>query len=338
MLATVLVVVVVSLPLFWLFRPPTALPARFAAADCTRVAVTDTETGRPLIGVEDMARVPGSDRVILSAMDRLGIGGTPRGGLYEVSLDRLAAGEAWVTPLLAAGSVAGGLHPHGIAVSDDGERLAVVNHAGEADTAILAGSLSAGSFVPRHERRGEAFCRANDLEFSGDGPWGLRVTLDRASCGAAWADLRPGATTGRVITVDPSGAEPARVEVAGLSFANGIAGLWVAETRAARLRNMLDRALPLPGGPDNLTWGPEGGLVVALHPSMIQVAAYLGGYSGAAPTRIVRVAPDRSIEVLFDDPDGALFSAATVAVLAGGVLVAGSAADAGVLVCGRADT
>ena len=80
----------------------------------------------------------------------------------------------------------------------------------------------------------------------------------------------------------------------------------------------------------------EGGLVIALHPSMVQVAAYLHGLSGTAPTRIVRLRPDESIEVLFDDPDGALLSAATVGVLAGGVLVAGSAADAGVLVCREA--
>ncbi len=161
----------------------------------------------------------------------------------------------------------------------------------------------------------------------------MRVTLDRGHCGVAWADLRPGATTGRVIAFDLAGVDPPRVEARGLSFANGIAGLWVAETRAARLHNLLDRPVTLPGGPDNLTWGPEGELVVALHPSKVQIAAYLHGLSGAAPTRIVGVTSDRRVEVLLDDPSGDLFSGATVAVLRAGVLGAGSAVDAGVLLC-----
>lgn len=336
-LSAVLVVVVLSLPVFWLFRPPAALPARFAAADCERVALKDTDTGEPIVGVEDMAPVPGSDRLILSAMDRRAYRRSPRrapeGGLYEVSLDRLAAGAPWAEPLVARGSVAGGLFPHGIAVSDDGARLAAVNRSRGGETAIIGGRLSRGVFSPRRERRGAALCRANDLDFAGDGRFGLRVTLDRGHCGVAWADLRPGATTGRVIALDLAGADPPRVEARGLSFANGIAGLWIAETRAARLHNLLDRPVTLPGGPDNLTWGPEGELVVALHPSTVQIAAYLHGLSGAAPTRIVRVTSDRRVEVLFDDPSGDLFSGATAAVLRGGVLVAGSAVDAGVLVC-----
>ena len=336
-LSAVLVVVVLSLPVFWLFRAPSALPARFMEADCARVALRDTATGRPIVGVEDMARVPASDRLILSAMDRRAFrrnpARAPEGGLYEVSLDRLAAGAVWAETLMAPGTVPGGLFPHGIAVSDDGERLAAVNRSRNGETAIVAGRLSRGTFRPSRERRGAALCRANDLDFSGDGPFGLRVTLDRGACGVAWADLKPGATTGRVVALDLDGASPPKLEARGLSFANGIAGLWVAETRAARLHNLMDRPVPLPGGPDNLTWGPEGGLVIALHPSLVQVAAYLHGLSGAAPTRIVRLTPERDVEVLFDDPDGALFSGATVAVLSGGVLVAGSAIDAGVLVC-----
>ena len=38
----ILVIVVVSLPLFWLFRPVTGLPARFALEQCQRVELTDT--------------------------------------------------------------------------------------------------------------------------------------------------------------------------------------------------------------------------------------------------------------------------------------------------------
>ena len=91
--------------------------------------------------------------------------------------------------------------------------------------------------------------------------------------------------------------------------------------------------MEVPGGPDNLNWDGLGGLIVALHPSLFRVGAYLYGYNDTAPSRIVRVDLDRNLEVLFDDPAGALFSGASVAVLSGGVLVAGSVRDAGLLVC-----
>lgn len=335
--AGLVLLVVVLLPVLWLFRPPAALPARFQAADCARVTLEDIATGRPVRGVEDMALLPDGDTLILSAHDRLALArdpdGAPEGGLYEASLTRLAVGQGWAAPLLAAGAVPGGLFPHGIAVSGDGERLALVNRGRDGATSIIAGRLGSGSFRPRHRRDGAAFCRANDLDFTDEGPLTLRLTLDRGACGISWADLRPGATTGRVIELDLAGTAPPVVEATGLSFANGITGLWVAETRAERLHHLLDRPLGLPGGPDNLTWDETGGLVAALHPSMIQIAAYLAGYAGSAPTRIVRIAPDRRVEVLLDDPDGVLFSGASVGVLRDGVLVAGSVRDAGVLVC-----
>ena len=336
-MTTLVVLVAVLLPLFWLFRPPAQLPARFSAEDCARVALTDTTSGRPVVGVEDMALMPDGDTLILSALDRLArqwrLTEAPDGGLYATSLTRLAAGEEWAAPIAGAAGFPDGLAPHGIAVSDDGRHLALVNRTRDGETRIVSGSLSGRSFTPRHRRGGPAFCRANDLDFTGDGPTRLSVTLDRADCGISWADLRPGATTGRVISVDLASADPPVTEMSDLSFANGIAGLWVAETRASRLHHQLDRPVTLPGGPDNLTWDDTGGLVTAVHPSMMQIAAYLFGYSDSAPTRILRIAPDRSVEVLFDDPGGDTLSGATVGILWNGILVAGSAVDAGVMVC-----
>lgn len=335
--AFLVVLVVVSLPVFWLFRAPAALPARFAPEDCVRAVLSDTASGRPLVGIEDMALLPDGDTLILSAADRLALRwrpeSAPEGGLYQLSLTRLAAGQTWAAPLVPAGTIPGGLFPHGIAVSGDGGYLAAVNRSREGQTAILAGPLASGAFTPRHVRSDPELCRANDLDFTGEATTALRVTLDRAACGAAWADLRPGAATGRVIALDLATPAPPRTELGGLAFANGIAGLWVAETRGWRLLHLLDRPVALPGGPDNLTWDGNGGLVTALHPSTARIAAYLHGYRDNAPSRIVRVAPDRSVEVLFDDPGGALFSGATVAVLRGDLLVAGSAIDAGLLVC-----
>ena len=335
--ALLLVIVVVSLPLFWLFRPVGGLPARFALEDCRRVELTDTATGRPVVGVEDMALLPDGDTLILSAMDRLAYARrpdrAPEGGLYRVSLGRLAAGEAWAAPIVEPGAVAGGLFPHGLAVSGDGERLAFINRRRDGRVSIVAGTLRGGAFALRAARTDPLFCRANDLEFHGDGAMALRVTLDRGDCGLAWADLKPGSTTGRVVSVDLGGMAPPKVEQTGLAFANGIAGLYVAETRGWRLHHRLDRPLELPGGPDNLTWDGLGGLIAALHPSLFRLAAYRHGYHDTAPSRIVRVDLERNVEVLFDDPAGEVFSGASVAVLSGSVLVAGSMRDAGVLVC-----
>lgn len=335
--STLVILVVVLLPLFWLLRPPAKLPARFAEQDCARVALTDTGSGQPIVGVEDMALLPDGDTLILSALDRLSRywhpDRAPPGGLYATSLTRLAAGEGWAAPLIDPAAMPGGLAPQGIAVSDDGEHLALVNRTRDGETQIVSGGLSGGSFIPRYTRAGPEFCRANDLDFAGTGPTVLRVTLDRADCGLSWADLRPGATTGRVVSVDLAGTAAPKVEVRGLSFANGIAGLWIAETRASRLYHQLGETVPVPGGPDNLTWDGQGGLVAALHPSLMRTAAYRFGYRDSAPSRIVRVAPDHRVEVLFDDPSGDVFSGASVGILRDGTLVAGSAIDAGVMVC-----
>lgn len=332
--SSLVILVVISLPLFWIFRAPAALPARFALTDCVRAPVTDTATGRRLVGIEDIALLPDGATLLLSAGNHLAFERHPsraaEGGIYAVSLPRLETGETWADPLIPEGTLAGGLFPHGIAVSDDGRRLAFVNRSREGVTSIVEGSLSRTGFTARSARADPELCRANDLTY-GDG--GLRITLDRGDCGIAWADLKPGSTTGRVVALDPAGTAPPRVEESGLAFANGIAGLWVAETRAFRLHHRLDLPLELPGGPDNLAFDPLGGLIVAVHPSIPRLAAYRHGWRDNAPSRILRVDLDRTIEVLFDDPSGTLFSGASAGVLAGDVLVAGSVVDAGLLVC-----
>lgn len=330
------VLVVVSLPLFWVFRPPDALPARFTLDDCAHIQLTDSGTGLPVVGVEDMELLPDGETLVLSAANALALerrpSRAPEGGLYEVSLPRLTDGSNWASPLIPAGTVVGGLFPHGLAVSDDGRRIAFVNRSRDGGVSVVDGTLSAGSFTTRATRSDPELCRANDLMFAGEGQ-ALRLTLDRGHCGISWADLKPGSTSGRVVSLDTAGTAPPRIEETGLSFANGIAGLWVAETRAFRLHHRLDRAVDLPGGPDNLTYDGLGGLIVAVHPSIPRAAAYLHGWRDNAPSRLLRVDIDRRIEVLFDDPLGELFSGASVGVLAGGVLVAGSVLDSGLLLC-----
>lgn len=315
----------------WALRPPPALAARFGAEDCARVRPADAATGRPLVGIEDMALSPDGDMLILSAADRRALerdADEASGGLYALSVAALLAGERRARPLLP------GVFPHGIALSADGRRLAAILRSRGEGVSLVEGALGPEGFAAARRRGGAAFCRANDLVFAEDAPATLRVTLDRRDCGPSLADLRPGARTGRVLRVDMASDAPPAVERAGLAFANGLAGGWVAETRGARLAALAgDAVLALPGGPDNLTPAAGGALVAALHPSLLRFAAWRHGWRDAAPTRIVRIDAAGAVETLHDDPAGARLPGASVAILAGEVLVAGSPLAEGLLLC-----
>ena len=77
-----------------------------------------------------------------------------------------------------------------------------------------------------------------------------------------------------------------------------------------------------------------GQVVAALHPKLLHLALLRGGWRDRSGSRIVRVDPrDGAIEVLFDDPKGELYSAATAAIHGDGLLIMGSAYDSGLLVC-----
>ncbi|GMG81271.1 hypothetical protein LNKW23_04840 [Paralimibaculum aggregatum] len=153
---------------------------------------------------------------------------------------------------------------------------------------------------------------------------------------------------------DGGGGGLARI-AEGLVYPNGLAEfpyagaphLAVAETRARRV-TLLPAAGPggaadrqhidLPGAPDNLMPAPGGRVLAALHPSLLRLALYRFGWRSRAPSRLVAIHPaDGRVEMLYDDPSGRRFSAATVGHLTGaGILVAGSVRDAGLLVCGGA--
>ena len=332
-----LLALMLLLPIFWLFQPVSGLPARFALSECRKLALTDQDSGQPIIGIEDIAMLPDGDRLILSATDLLALDRNPdrapEGGLYEVSVSRLAAGHVSAEPLIGAGVTQGGLFPRGLAVSEDTERLAFINQHRDGTVSIIGGRLSRGGFDAQAIRTGDEFCRANDLDFIGGSPMEFDITIDGAGCGWSWADLDSDTATGSLISIDLSNIEPAQPVQTGLAFANGIAGFYVAETRNWRLFPRLGPPVVLPGGPDNLNWDGDHGLIAALHPSLWRAAAYRSGIIDSAPSRIVRVNLEREVEVLFDDPSGTLFRGASSAVLSGGVLVAGSVRDTGLLVC-----
>lgn len=318
-----LLAVLVAAAGVWVLRVPVRLPASFGPENCRHVELVDGETGRRVVGVEDIALAPDGDVLILSALDRLDPA-RPQGELYAVSLPRLGAGQpVRARPLAKAHQ--GTFRPHGVALSPDGRRLAVVNHVTQGRGVVEVGPLWPGGWHPARRIGDPRFCRANDLVFTGDG--GLLVTLDRADCRTSIRDLAGG--TGRVALIRDGALTITRD---GLDFPNGILPGWVAETRGARISGA-GRAIALPGGPDNLSRAGQR-IIAALRPNLVRTGLYITGWTAHAASRIVAIDPESgAVEVLYDDPGGVLFSGATVGILTDGRLVAGSVIDSGLLYC-----
>ena len=320
---------------------------------CRRVSLFDAETGARIVGAEDMAIDRATGRLFISAYDRRAVEKAarkrafqiPSGGVYQTTAAAIAAapeGGLTIAPLARAGEISGGLRPHGLEFDDVAGELLFVNRAYQREG-------RSWRMTPRIERVGAdgavyvgkkepAPCAANDLVADDHG---ALVTFDHADCGAGGAieDVfglkRSGVARGGAAVFD------------GARFANGLTrtltgDLVLAATRDKALIVLTqspdgyveDRRIELPGGPDNLTIADDGGVVAAVHPSLMRMGLHRKLGLGAAPSRIVKSDPENgSVSILFDDPKGAIFQAATVAVEWGDALVLGSVTDDGVAVC-----
>lgn len=325
-------VVVFSLFLasFWFLAPPQAVPAYFDHTDCRRVGVIDNQTGLPVLGAEDIALHPGGGALILSAHDRRRP--DENGALYELTLFGLTAmRDVSARRLTSAPLTRERFRPHGISISPDGARMAVVNRFAPNSARIDIGPLTSQGWFADRRVEGRDLCRANDVFLTGLDFDDMLVTLDRADCESTMRDLSPWATTGRIARFDGNRLEVTRTL---LSFPNGIVNQYIAETRMHRLLRQGAEPIDLPGAPDNLSIGPDDTVIAALHPKLLHLWLYQNQVQSRAPSRIVQIMPETdTVAVLFDDPEGRMFSAATSAVYTGGLLVAGSVADAGLLVC-----
>ena len=316
-------------------------PSRFAAERCAVHSVIDAASGHSLKGIEDLA--PGPDGTLLLAADdrfaseaAIKAGKTPpEGGLYLAALDAVRMGSTRARPLFAPGQVSGGLRPVGIA--RDGTRLAFVNRrlsaAGTPDPVVVEAELAPdGSARISSIHKGPGFCALNDVAL--DGPLVLATLSEQ--CPPRLLDRLLNARRGSLVEIGP---EASRTVATDLGFANGVVRLpdgriAVSETRARQIRLSDGKVIALPGAPDNLSIAPDGRLVVALFPSLPRLIAYRLGWSGAAPARVVAVAPDSgAIETLFDDPGGRLLPGLSGALWLGDTLVAGSVLAEGLLVC-----
>ena len=173
-----------------------ALPARFAAQDCRRIALADSLTGRPISGAEDLALTPDGATLIVSAHDRRDRA-RPDGGLYAVPVrDLAAAGGAEpvpARPLVDAAARRTPFRPHGIALSPDGRRLAVVNRVAPREAVVEIGTFDGESWRAEAVVRDPALCRANDLAFE-DAEEGRRAgAAEDAGTGGAGARADAGA-------------------------------------------------------------------------------------------------------------------------------------------------
>lgn len=345
--AGVVLVLVLMLALFWLLQPVDPIDpddVRYTARDCRTVSLFDSETGREIVGIEDIiaeradveetADTDGlPDRLILSAHDRSDET-LPSGGLYVVSvwaLDSPTAIEVENIVNLAAREEH--FRPHGIALNEDGDRLALVNRPTTGEASVEIGDYDGVEWYITRRLSGARVCRANDLDFVdlGTEVEAVQMTLDRAECSASYRDLIPGARTGRVALWEGTNFQIMKDR---LSFPNGIDGAYISETRKNRVLRPTGEPIRMPGAPDNISRADDRHIVAALHPSLRRLWLYMNDVAEAAPSRIVRAnLLTAEVEVLFDDPQGALFSAATSAVLIGDTLIAGSAHDSGLLVC-----
>ncbi len=328
-------------------------PPRYDLADCRRVALVDAESGEPVRGAEDLALDAERGRLFVSAYDRRAVekavrkkrDALPHGGIYAISLDMLfdpQTEDITASSLAAPKDFAGGLRPHGLSYDEDNHELVFINRTYVRDgrrwrmephlQRIGAnGEMFVGAPAPAH-------CAANDVA-ADEG--NVVTTFDHASCGF-------GGSLENIFRLKRSGlADESGPVFTKAAFANGVAHLDDGEIAMAATRESAvlllapsgdgfgERArIALPGRPDNLTVSADGAIVAALHPSLSKLASARKFGLGKAPSRIVRAdAAGGDVEILFDDPEGDLFGAATAAVETGQGLVAGSVIDEGLLVC-----
>ena len=307
-----------------------------------------------------------------------GAGIPPQGGLYRLDVaDLITAHSLTARSLSLDGDPVGGFRPHGLAVFEpagDAPLLAVINrrYVKRADggyrfhPAIEVFRNSDGKWNHFRTLQHAGLCRANDLDFL-DGKT-LVVSIDRSVC----ADFTvsedgfgfPGGFLARVGFGSSGITRYDPLDTPRLDFPNGVAvdrvrdAVYIAATKGAEILvfNRTDlltgtaivpsARLPIPGHPDNLSLaalhGAERRLVAAVYPDLLAFAAYRYNWFGVQKTasKILALGQDGSVSVLFDDPDGSVFSGASSAVLAHSVhsgpdpvLIAGSVGDDGLLVC-----
>ncbi|WP_411820497.1 hypothetical protein ABFZ85_03920 [Hyphococcus formosus] len=328
---------------------------QFALDQCYRLPLVDASTGKAVLGAEDLVWDQAHNRIFIAAYDRRATEKAakkktddhpPSGGIYTITIDQLfepVSDALKLTPLAFPHEFSGGLRPHGMTYDAANRELIFINR-------TYAKDGRKWRMTPKLQRLGangevfvgvasEAPCSANNV-VAADGE--IFTSFDHASCGwqGGIENLFNLASSGIAIGTEHV-FKKAR-------FANGIAVTDTGDVALAATREqallLLSRTengtiaeagrIEVPGGPDNLTKASDGGIVAALHPNMFKLALNRKLGLGRAPSRIVKADPDTgNVAILFDDPDGSKYSAATVAISLPQGLVLGSVTDSGLLIC-----
>jgi arylesterase / paraoxonase len=313
------------------------------AGSCSRIV------GMP--GAEDIepdyatgfAYVSSDDRWAYAAGDDLS------GAIFRINMND----EGVPTPVRMNGTE--GLtkfHPHGISFYQDGERklLFVISHrALEAPIAghdIYVFEIVGTTLILVERFEDIGFKSPNDL--AAVGPRQFYFTNDRRALeeGAALSELLLGLEVTDVSYFDGSKSS---VVADGLAFANGVKvsadglSLYATAFRGgvtniyARdpVSNSLEfvRAFETANGPDNITLADDASLWVTAHVSALASTVHAGDPTALAPVQVFRIDPiSQELEIRYED-NGALISAASVAVPFGDRLFIGSVYQDWVLAC-----
>ncbi len=296
----------------------------------------------------------------------------PSGGLYLIPLDAdvLSGTQLSLHNIAEKFSQAQDFHPHGIdlyAGPDGRETLAVINrrYQREQPTSPWALTTTLEVFTLEDQNLSHEttvasgqLCRTNDVLALSETKF--LVSRDHGACtglGALMEDVF-GLDRSKILRISlrDQDDETPTIDLAadGIAFANGLAldakngVVYVAATRGEsvltyRLEDLLQTPPAKPvarfatkAGPDNLSWSQEDHLIVALHPSLWRLGFYRKRWLGVtqAPSQIVSVdLTDQTLTSLFSGTEGEHFSAATVGIQTNGLLIMGSVAETGVMVC-----
>lgn len=343
----------------------------FSHAECRTVELVDQSDGSLVRGAEALALSDDRSTIFVSAYDRRSKtdrGIPPEGGVYSLNVQALKTQSRIEVSSLDRGlAISGGFRPHGLALFETSEgdaQLAVVNRRyfdKEPGKRTYRPSIelfrkTSGSWNYERAIEDQGLCRANDLDFVDSNT--LVVSIDRSSC----ADFTVnedvfGFPGGHLVKVAiGAGIDTVTaIDTPSMNFPNGVASdhqtgaVHVATTKGASILSF-DRDALLSEGlsvkprvrslaehPDNLSvMKPprDGEVIVSVYPDLPALAAYRYRWFGRdkSASKIIGVSNEGATRVLFDDPQGAIFSAASSAIL-DEILIAGSVGDGGLLVC-----